>query len=149
MNLKTTKYGLFLGTTLSGIIVLDNVVFPSYGPDWAPGMLLVAAIIGTYIVLCARRASRRNNVIALKVGAITSLIGFLISMLTFVIIDNIFLSTVSKQADKINGFQHSSYHSMQAFINAGLIRGILFGVPASIIFGLFCGWMGSYKHNVK
>lgn len=143
MKVSTTSYGLILGLFLSVLIILSNVTFPQDGPDSSPLMLIATLGIGLYVAWSAYDATAGENDDnqVLKVGAITSLLGFSISMLSFVVIDNLFSRTVSKQADKIYGFLHSSYPSMQAYINAGLVRGILVGIPASIAFGLACGWV--------
>ncbi len=141
--MKIYSYGLVLGITLSLLIFLTNVLIPSNSPDSAPLMLITASVIGLAVVGSAYHFSRGELKSALKAGALTSLLGFSISMLTFIIIDNVFLSIVSKQADKVWGFQHSSHSSMQAYINAGLLRGVLVGLPASIVFGIICGWVAS------
>ncbi len=143
--MKTYSYGLALGIVLGILIVLTNVVFPNNEPDFAPGMLITALLIGSYIIWASYHASKnaKNKSLALKVGAFTSFIGFLIAMLTFFTIDNLFLDIVSKQADKIMAFQNSNYSSMRELVNWGLARGLLFGTPASAVFGLVCGFIGS------
>lgn len=141
--MKTFSYGIILGITLSILIVLTNVVFPNNSPDSSPLMLVTASVIGLCVILAAYHAGRGDMGVSLKVGTFTSFLGFSISMLTFIVIDNSFLSIVSRQADKAWGFQHSAYPSMQAYINAGLLRGVVIGIPASITFGLMCGWIAA------
>ena len=56
--------------------------------------------------------------------------------------DNIFLDTVSKQVDKIRGFQRSDYASMRAYINWSLLSGALFSLPALAMIGAALGGIG-------
>ena len=136
---------------LAIIISLSNVVFPNNSPDSSPGMLFVAFLIGEYIIWSSYHANSRikKKNIALKIGVFTSLIGFIFAMLTFAVIDNIFLNIVSQQADKVLNFHNGHYSSMRVMINLGLIRGVLFGLPASMIFGLICGFIGSSLSKIK
>ncbi len=142
--MNSYKYGLTLGAILSTLIVLSNVVFPSNDPDSSPMMLLSMIVIGAFIVGSSYHSAiqSKNKMVALKSGIIISVLGYSISMLTFLVIDNLFLDIVSKQADKILGFAKSNASSMQAFINFGLLRGLLIGLPASAVFGAVCGFIG-------
>lgn len=137
--MNRTRFGILLGILLSVIIFLSNVVFPSNAPDWAPGELFVAILIGLYVMWAAYRSDGSLKE-RLLTGALTSLIGFTLAMATFFIIDNAYLGIVSQQSDKIVGFRAGHYTSMQAYINMNLVKALLFGLPASTIFGLVCGW---------
>ncbi len=143
--MKIYSYGLILGLVLATLIFLSNVVFPNNGPDEAPLMLIPVLLITVAIIWSANHATKgsKDKNVALKVGMLTSLIGFSIAVITFIIIDNGFLSIVSQQSDKIWGFHHSNFSSMQAYINAGLLRQVLIGIPASAMFGLICGLIGN------
>jgi len=44
-------------------------------------------------------------------------------------VDNLFLETVSKQVDKIGGFEHSDYASMRAYINWSHLMGAVVVLP--------------------
>lgn len=142
--MNSYRYGLTLGAILSTLIVLSNVIFPSNDPDSSPMMLLSMLVIGAFIVGSSYHATikSKNKRVAIKIGIITSVLGFSISMLTFLVMDNLFLDIVSKQSDKILGFAKSNASSMQAFINLGLLRGFLIGLPASAVFGSVCGYIG-------
>jgi len=138
---KTYKYGVILGVILAVLIVTSNVILPSNGPDSSTSLSISPILIGGYIIWAsfhAGKASKSPNYIY-RVGALTSLIGFLISMATFFVVDNAYLNIVSRQTDKIIGFSHSHLSSMQVYINQGLFTGLIIGIPASIVFGLACG----------
>jgi len=103
--------------------------------------LVIAGVIVWSSYHAAKTSKEKNR--ALNVGVITSVLGFSIAMLASIVIDNLFLNIVSKQADKIWGFNHSNFSSIQSYINWDLLQGVLVGVPASALFGLVCGFIGS------
>ena len=152
INLKPYIFGLILGISLSIIIFISNVLLPNSAPDSSPGTLFLAFLIGSYIVWTTHLTNNtavKNAKKALLVGFFTSFIGFSFSMVTFIVVDNVFLNIVSKQSDKIINFQNGHYSSMREMINIGLLRGVLFGLPASGIFGLACGYIGRKLSRTK
>jgi hypothetical protein len=62
---------------------------------------------------------------------------------TFSIVDNVFLDIVSKQPDKIYGFQHSNFATMCDYINDGFLRGIVELPPIFGAIGAICGAIGA------
>jgi hypothetical protein len=65
-----------------------------------------------------------------------------ITMLAFVAIDNLFLDVVSRQPEKIWGFQHSHEPSMRAYVNHGLLRGFCTVLPIQTAIGGLFGLLG-------
>jgi hypothetical protein len=102
-------------------LYLSNVVFPS-PEDNAFGVLAMDAYL-ILTLMAAGAAARRaaggvgHSIVA---GITAGLIIAVLGMGTFAIIDNLFLSVVSHQTAKIDGFRASGMTSMRAYINADL-----------------------------
>ncbi|HKF39094.1 MAG TPA: hypothetical protein VKB35_19515, partial [Ktedonobacteraceae bacterium] len=115
-------FGLLLGVLAIGTIVWTNVLFPNFESDseyettYAIGYL-VLFLFFVFVGFLASRKTRRL-LSGTWAGAITALLGFGVAMLTFFVVDNVWLDIVSHQADKIYGFQHSTFHTMRDYINA-------------------------------
>src|SRR5207247_4841854 len=67
----------------------------------------------------ARRASARPGAPVIA-GMAAGLVIAVLGMVTFAVLDNAFLSIVSHQQGKIDGFRGSGMTSMRAYINGGL-----------------------------
>ncbi len=140
-------FGLLLGVLAIGTIVWTNVLFPTFESDSEYQTTYALAFIALFLffALVGVLASRKTNRLlsGTWAGAITSLLGVGIAMLTFVVIDNLFLDIVSHQADKISGFQHSTFHTMRDYINAGLLSGVIVVLPVMAAVGAACGTLGA------
>ncbi|WP_412543909.1 hypothetical protein R8Z50_15880 [Longispora sp. K20-0274] len=126
---------LLTWAALSAEIVWSNVVRPSTTDDDGPavvlGYLSVFVVLAVVGALAARRAETwRGPVLA---GVVAGVLIGLLTIGTFVVVDNVFLDTVSLQQSKIDGFAHSGMPSMRAYINAGLVRAAVF---LAFFFGL-------------
>jgi hypothetical protein len=102
-------------------LYLANVVFPS-PEDSSAGVLamdvyLIAALMAAGAL--ARRASARPAAPVIA-GMAAGLVLAVLGMATFAVIDNVFLSIVSHQQGKIDGFRGSGMTSMRAYINSDL-----------------------------
>jgi hypothetical protein len=150
--LPAAAYGVALGCLLSLGVVAINVVLPLLPAQLAPlrqavetgseivswlGVLLLWAVAG---FLAWRRSGKLGA--ALKAGALAALVSMGMVMLTFALVDNLFLGLVSRQPEKIWGFAHSGYQSMRAYINHGLLRGLLFALPVMTAAGALLGALG-------
>ncbi|HEY1485257.1 MAG TPA: hypothetical protein VGF84_04070 [Micromonosporaceae bacterium] len=144
---RTIRRGALIAGTvwlgLSAEIVLTNVVFPApddSGVEVLVSYLVVFAALGGIGVLAARSgAARRVQVLA---GAVVGAVIGALSVVSFAIVDNIWLGTVSRQPQKIDGFAHSGAASMRAYINHDLIGPALFAVIALGIIGAIMGAVG-------
>jgi MFS family permease len=137
-NRSAIKRGLLVATLVSIIvsagIVLSNVVFPSPTDD--DTVMVVGSYLGIFAALLfigvlADRAGagRRGLVLA---GLIAGFVIGLVTIATFVVVDNVWLDIVSRQQSKIEGFASSGETSMRAYINHGLIGpGVFFTVVFS------------------
>src|SRR5262249_9609204 len=123
-------FGLGLGILLSVGVVLTNVVFPDQESDSEYGLLYAIGYLGLFVLFGVGRylASKRTTSLQSGAigGAVTALLSIGLTMLTFIIIDNLFLDIVSQQPDKIWGFQHQqTFSTMREYINDGLLRGVV------------------------
>jgi hypothetical protein len=137
--------GVVLGLALSVLAVLTNVVFPNNGYDDGPmiGLIYLTLFILSIGILYFQSKKATSLKSGATIGAINFVIAFLITLFTYFAIDNLFLDTVSRQADKIWSFSHQNiYHNMRDFVNYGLLKGLLFGTIMAAIFGGIAGAIG-------
>lgn len=102
-------------------LYLTNVVFPS-AQDSTLGVLSMDAYLAVTLMLAgalARRACARPGAPAVA-GMAAGLVIAVIGMATFAVIDNAFLSVISHQQAKLDGFRASGMTSMRDYVNASL-----------------------------
>ncbi len=128
---------------LSAEILVTNVVFPTPDDDTVTilaSYLAVFAALGGIGVLAARSgAARRVQVLA---GVVAGAMVGALTVASSAVVDNIWLATVSRQPQKIDGFAHSGAASMRAYINHDLIGPAVFAVIAFGIIGAIMGAVG-------
>jgi hypothetical protein len=127
---------------LSAEIVVTNVVFPT--PDGtvtilATYLVVFGALGGIGVLAACHGAARRVQVLA---GAVAGAAIGALSVVSFAVVDNIWLGTVSRQPQKIAGFAHSGAASMRAYLNHDLIGPAVFAVIAFGIIGAIMGAVG-------
>ena len=142
--------GALLGLLLSLAILITNVVVPLLAGHPSPdnnvsesiGWVIVIALMCWVGFFKVRRTSRiRDSVIA---GAVISFIAFAMAMATFLVIDNLFLSIVTQQPEKIWLFQHSRFADMRSYLNHTNLRAFWTALPVITLFGAICGLLGGY-----
>ena len=156
---NSVTLGLALGVALSVLIVVTNVVIPVLPSRTLFIQQLLAAVpesigwLGLFLCwgiagsLASRRTTRFRT--AVKAGATVAFVSMAIVMLTFVVINNVFLEIVSQQPDKIWGFHHSSDPNMRAYINHGARRGLVLVLPVLTACGGFVAGMASLLRRVR
>ncbi len=147
VRMSGPRYGLALGLVLGVAVVLTNVVDPGFGYfglDENVAMALATGALLANFAAAGFLASRATGrlVAGLRAGALAALIGVGLMMLTFLVVDNLFLDIVSQQPDKIWGFEHSHYASMRAYVTVGQLRGFLL-LPVFAVIGATCGGIGA------
>jgi hypothetical protein len=142
--------GLLVTVAVATVLVLSNVVFPA-GPDesdddpeylvqLAAGYLLlflVFALIGLH----ARRRSDSRWAGAAGGAAAGFVLAFGV-LVTSLVIDNAFLSTVSQQHDKRIAFEASGWSSMRAYLTVRTLVGALAVIPGATVLGGLLGAAG-------
>ena len=141
------RFGLALGAFLAIGIVAGNVG-PLRGRPTSDSAVASAAgflaIAGALLLIgFLNRRQLAGTRACAAATAITGLVAFLISIATFAVIDNVFLSTVAQQPDKIWGLAHSHYHTMREYINADLARSTAFMIPVTIFGAAALGAAGA------
>lgn len=150
MRLVDLKLGVLVGVLLAAAILITNVLVPVIiGHATADtevseslGWILVIGLIGGIGFMRVRRTSSvRESALA---GGIVSFVGFAIAMVTFVVIDNVFLGIVSQQPEKIWLFQHSGYRDMRTYLNHVNLRAFWAVLPLISLLGTICGAAGGF-----
>lgn len=148
MKRSVLFYAGVIGALLSTGVVFANVVFPrpnesddEYTAWYIVLYLALFALFGVGGIIASRRAQpARTGAIG---GAVSALIILGMVLLTFVVVDNVFLSTVSQQIDKINAFhRQTAYSNMRDFINSGLLAGTAFVLVVGGVIGGMLGAVG-------
>jgi hypothetical protein len=152
MKRSVLIYAATWGALFSVLVVLTNVVFPTpnESDDEYTGWYIVL-YLGLFLLFAIGGALNSERAHPLRSGAIGGAVSALILvamiMLTFVIIDNVFLDIVSQQIDKINTFHaQTTYTNMRDFINDGLLRGLVIVLPVVAIVG---GVLGAFASLVR
>jgi hypothetical protein len=136
---------------VSAEILLTSVVFPSKndndGISVVISYLCIFALLYLTGVLAARHgASRTGQVVAgLVAGA---LIGAL-TVVTFAVVDNVWLGIVSQQQTKIDGFASSGAASMREYLNHSLIGPAVFFPVFLGAFGAALGGLGGLTERER
>jgi hypothetical protein len=153
MKRSVLLYAALWGALFSVIVVLTNIVFPSpnESDDEYTGWYIVL-YLGLFLLFAIGGALNSERARPLRSGAIggagAALIMIAMIMLTFVIVDNLFLDTVSQQIDKINAFQaQTTYTNIRDFINSGLLLGTLTVLPVVAVVGGGLGAIASLSRQ--
>jgi hypothetical protein len=126
-------FGVVAGLLLGGLaivgIVVSNVVFPSTESDseYAAVYLLgYAAILVVFAVIGFVASGTPSRIGAgARAGTVAALLATAIGLATFFVVDNLFLSIVGQQVDKIQGFHQSTFRTMRDYVNAGLLHTLI------------------------
>jgi hypothetical protein len=130
--------GLVLGAVASAGFAYSNLGPSSRHPtsdnSWA--VLVGYAIVAVGFVVFGAVARRRLPSIraCALAGATAGVVIAVVVASAIGIIDNVWLSTVARQPDKIYGLAHSAvFHSMRAYLNGQLLLGLLVIPPVAAI----------------
>jgi len=140
-------FGLLLGILAIGPIIWTNVLFPSFESDSEYGSTyaIVYGLIFLFFAVVGFLASRKSTRIlsGTWAGAMTALLGIGIIMMTYFVVDNLFLDIVGKQVDKLAGFHQSHFQTMRDYVNNGLLWGTITVLPVMAVVGAVCGTIGA------
>lgn len=141
--MKKVIPGLVLGCISSIAVILTQVIFPN--PEEANMWIILLIYLLIFFSFFAsgfwyKITGGKGG--GIRVGIITAVILFVMIMAAYFIVDNVFIGIVSKQTEKIWGFARSGYGSMRTYINMGLLKGFLLGLPMAAFLGAVFGGMG-------
>lgn len=150
MALTNLKLGLMLGLLLSASIIATNIFIP-----WLTGHPTAdtnfsesigwVVVVGIICLVGFKRVRTTASVLeATWAGGAIALIAFAVAMVTFLIIDDLFVTIVSQQPEKIWLFRHSGYSDMRTYLNHTNLRAFWTVLPIITAAGAFCGLMGGY-----
>jgi hypothetical protein len=143
---RLSVFGLALGAVSVVAIVWSQVIVPSHESDdeyagwYLLGYLVLFAYFGLSGFLAARGGSTTGG--AVLTGAVTAAVSVAIILVTFVVVDNLFLSVVMQQPDKAYGFARSGLTNPRDYVNQGQFMGIVTGLPTATAIGAACGLAG-------
>jgi hypothetical protein len=153
-------HGVALGAAMSLAVFATNILLPVMSattarweraldaePYVTAGWLFVAFLWGAAGFAAYRRTS--NFRAAIRAGAIVALTSIASVMLAFVLIDNVFLDIVSRQPEKIWGFQQSQYPSMRSYLNHTFVRSFFIVLPVLTAAGALFGAAGGLAGRIR
>jgi hypothetical protein len=143
--LRSSSFGLALGAVMVVGIVWSNVIVPTHESDDEYTTWYVVFWLGlmAYFAVAGMVASSpRNRVVsAAWAGALTAAVFAVIVLVTFMVIDNLFLDVVMQQPDKANGFRHSGLGSQRDYVNRSNVFALVV-VPVLAALGAGFGALG-------
>jgi hypothetical protein len=143
--------GLIISLLVAINVVITNVVFPP-GPDESDSdpeyiwqTLAIYAVLALLLVAIGARARRRgpNATAGLIAGGVAGVVIGVLVTVTFVAVNNLFLSVVSQQHDKRIAFAASGWTSMRAYLTVEQLLGGVFLVVALGAVGAALGLLGA------
>ncbi len=143
--------GLIIAALSAVLIIITNVVLPQgpnesdSDPEYLIQSLVLLAIISAMFVAVGARGRRRAHGPSAGVRA-GSAAGALLAAcvtLTFIVVNNLFLSTVSQQHDKRINFAASGWTSIRAYLTITQLKGALILIPVTAIAGALLGLLGA------
>lgn len=144
--IRFSLFGVTLAVALVIAVVWSNVIVPSHESDdeytgWYLAFYLgLFAYFGVSGFLAARGGASRGG--ATLTGLVTAVIGVGVTLVTFVVIDNLFLDVVMQQPDKAAGFAHSGLTSAREYVNQGNLLGFVTVMPVVAAIGAGFGLAG-------
>jgi hypothetical protein len=143
--------GLVLAAFSAVIILVTNVIVP---PDPAAsdadvsnvvGYLALLVAIGLLFVAVGARGRLRAAGLGAgaRAGAVAGAVLAVAVTLTFIVVNNVFLGTVSQQYDKRINFAASGWTSMRAYLTVEQLRSALILVPVTAAAGAVAGLVGA------
>src|SRR5215831_8614770 len=152
MKRSVLLYASLWGILFAIVVVLTNVVFPTpnESDDEYTGWYIVL-YLGLFLLFALGGAINSERAHPVRSGIIggagAALIIVAMIMLTFVVVDNLYLNIVTQQIDKINAFRaQTTYTNMRDFINDGLVRGAVVVLPVVAVVG---GFLGAFASLVR
>jgi hypothetical protein len=145
--LKSSLFGLVLGVILMVVIVWSNVIVPSHESDDEYGAWYLAFYLGLFVyfgIAGSLASGRRRPTFGRSAltGAATALLSVGIALLTFIVIDNLFLDIVMTQPDKMAGFANSGLSDARDYVNQGNLLAVVIALPVTMLIGAAFGALG-------
>jgi hypothetical protein len=143
--------GLLIAAFAAVVIVVSNVVLPpdpsesDSDPEYVMQYLILLAVLGLMLVAVGVRGGRRTGSLAggVRAGAVAGVLLALLVTLTFIVVNNLFLSVVSQQHDKRLNFAASGWSSMRAYLTVTQLESLVILLPVAAVAGAGAGLVGA------
>ena len=151
-RMPSARVGLWLGA-LVGLLVVAELAYSNLGPgsahpssDQAAPVLAAYALLGLLFVATGFVQRARGETLA-DCARTTAIMAAVIIILAFgssLVIDNVWLHTVARQPDKIDGFAHSPvFQTMRVYLIWTNVLGLLIATPVGAIGAAALGALGA------
>jgi hypothetical protein len=105
---------------LAAVIVVTDVVFPSRSDDDGVSVIVSYLGIAVVLLLVGWLSGPAGSVASVRAGMAAGATIAVLVVVTFVVVDNAFLATVSQQQPKVHGFARSGLQSVRVYVNLTL-----------------------------
>jgi hypothetical protein len=142
---NNVSLGLLLGLVMAVGVVVTNVLLPLAHVELVEDPLaevLQWAVVVTTIVGAGWSRRRAGLGAAVRAGGIVAFHSFGIVMLTFLVVDNVFLDLVSQQPEKQRLLHESGYQSMRVAVTIAQLRALITVLPILSVLGALAGGIG-------
>jgi hypothetical protein len=125
-------------------VVRSNVVYPSTADDDGVSVLVAYLVIAAALIVAGMVAQSRSSGARgpLLAGALAGAVIGALTIGTYAVVDNLYLSTISLQQAKIDGLAGSGMTSMREYVNVSLAYGLVVLTGALGVLGAGLGLAG-------
>jgi hypothetical protein len=149
---RSVRTGLWLGV-LFGVLGVAELAYSNLGPgsahphsDSAAPVLAAYALLGLLFVAIGfvQRVRGETLVDCARTTAIMAAVIVVLAFVSSLVIDNVWLHTVARQPDKIDGLAHSHvFHTMRMYLIWTNVLGLLVAAPVCAIGAAALGALGA------
>jgi hypothetical protein len=148
---RSVRTGLWLGV-LFGLLAVAELAYSNLGPGSAhPHSDQTAPVLAAYVLLAllfvtigfVQRARGETLADCARTTAIMAAVIVVLAFASSLVIDNVWLHTVARQPDKIDGLEHSQFHTMRMYLIWTNVFGLLIAAPMGAIGAAALGALGA------
>jgi hypothetical protein len=142
--------GILLGLLMAIGVIVTNVLLPLVHVDLAENQLTEALPWAVVVMVIAGAGwSRRRVGAGARAGGTVAFLAFGIVMLTFLLVDNVFLDLVSQQPEKQRLLHESGYQSMRVAVTMAQLRALITVLPVLSVLGALVGGLGGMVAKLR
>jgi hypothetical protein len=127
---KSSTLGFAVGVIPAFAFTLHDFILqlPDNHHEPTPGVFLTVGGLLFVWGLSGYVAARGTHTLAaaIKAAAVTGTMSAAILWLTFIVLNNLFIDSMSYEPDRIRAFQQSGFPTTRAYVNHGLFLGLFF-----------------------
>src|SRR6267378_1593747 len=145
--------GLRAGIVLGAFVIVVGVLGLAPAFSWLPEAPLVTVAIAVPIIwltVTGFRGARAGGPMAgVLAAALAGAVGGVVGGLAFLGLDQIFITTVSRQPDKVINFPTSGYATMQDYLLAHDVPNVAVGLVLGTVGGALLGLVGAGLAQIR